>query len=317
MNRILIVGAGQLGSRYLQGLAAVDDPLSILVVDSSPSSLDAARARMAEVSSGAVHDVQFSTYLETSIQQFDLAIVVTPAHCRSRVTAELASSYQVKAWILEKVLAQSVEQLALIEKACSGQCHAWVNTPRRLMSWHQEIRSQLLPQGPVPLSVRVSGGSWGLASNSIHFIDLVSWWTQSSVQSLDAVGLSHWAQSKRAGFHEVFGNLTIAYVDGSELEICCGSGSDPLRIFVVTPQGEWVIEEAAGVVKGPAGQKLHGQLIHQSALTAPLAKQILLEQRCNLPTLAESAAQHQPFLTALLKHWNQSQGSQDQSVPIT
>ena len=39
MTRILLVGAGQLGSRYLQGLAAFPKPLDIYVMDVSLSSL--------------------------------------------------------------------------------------------------------------------------------------------------------------------------------------------------------------------------------------------------------------------------------------
>jgi hypothetical protein len=261
--------------------------------------------------------VQFSTSLKDVPQRLDLALVVTPAHCRARVVADLASRHQVKAWILEKMLAQSCEQLDQIEQCLAGNNQVWVNTPRRLMAWHQSIRAQLLPGGPSPLQVRVLGGSWGLACNAIHFIDLVGWWTQASVQSVNPSGLGQWAQSKRAGFHEVFGSLWVTYTDGSELELCCHSGREPVQISVVTPQGAWLIEESAGKCTGPAGQQLHGQVIFQSALTAPLVKQILQEGRCDLPTLAESTAQHRPLLSSLLTHWNQSQGCQDSIVPIT
>jgi hypothetical protein len=317
MVHILLIGAGQLGSRYLQGLAAVEDPLAITVVDPSEASLAVARERLAHVPLASALVVQFSTSLQDVPQHIDLALVVTPAHCRARVVTELASRHQVKAWILEKVLAQNCEQLDQIEQALVGHRQVWVNTPRRLMGWHQAIRSQLLPADPAPLQVRVSGGSWGLACNAIHFIDLVAWWTQASVQSVNAAGLGDWVLSMRAGFREAFGCLSVSYADGSELELCCHSGAEPTQITVATPQGAWVIEESVGRVTGPVGQQLHGQLSFQSVLTAPLVKQILQESRCDLPTLAESTAQHRPLLTALLKHWNQSQGCQDSIVPIT
>ena len=35
MSNILLVGAGQLGSRYLQGLAEIEGPTTICVVDPS------------------------------------------------------------------------------------------------------------------------------------------------------------------------------------------------------------------------------------------------------------------------------------------
>jgi predicted dehydrogenase len=317
MDRILLIGAGQLGSRYMQGLVALEAPLTITVVDPSEASLAVARELVAQVQPAASHEVQFSTSLEAAQQQLDLALVVTPAHCRAQVVNEIAGRHQVKAWILEKVLAQSGELLDLIEQTLAGHSQVWVNTPRRLMGWHQSIRAQLLPNGPAPLLVRVVGGAWGLACNAIHFIDLVAWWTQAQVQSVSANGLDGWADSKRAGFQEVFGRLLVHYGDGSLLELSCLPDAQPTVITVETPQGSWHLEEAAGVAIGPAGQQLEGQLSFQSALTAPLVAQILQDGHCVLPTLAESVAQHRPLLQALLEHWNCSQGRHDCSVPIT
>lgn len=317
MDRILLIGAGQLGSRYLQGLVALQDPSAIKVVDPSEASLDMARERLAQVQPAAAHALQFSTSMEAAPQALDLALVVTPAHCRARVVEEIAGRHQVKAWILEKVLAQSCEQLDRIEQALANNNRVWVNTPRRLMSWHQVIRAQLLPDGPVPLHVQVGGGSWGLACNAIHFIDLVAWWTKAQVQSVSADGLDGWTDSKRAGFQEVFGRLLVHYRDGSVLELSCLPDAQPAGIAVETPQGSWRLEEAAGVATGPAGQQLQGQLSFQSALTAPLVAQILQDGHCALPTLAQSVTQHRPLLQALLEHWNRSQGRHDCSVPIT
>ena len=171
---VLLIGARQLGSRYLQGLAALEDPLAITVVDPSEASLAVARDRLAQVPLASAHVVQFSTSLEDAPQHLDLALVVTPAHCRASVVAELSSRHHVKAWILEKLLAQNCEQLDQIEQVLAGHTQVWVNTPRRLMGWHQVISSQMLSAGPAPLQVRVSGGSWGLACNAINFIDLVA-----------------------------------------------------------------------------------------------------------------------------------------------
>ena len=42
---LLLVGAGQLGSRYLQGLVASDSELEITVVDPSSESLETAKLR--------------------------------------------------------------------------------------------------------------------------------------------------------------------------------------------------------------------------------------------------------------------------------
>ena len=48
MHQIAIIGAGQLGSRHLQGLAKLQLPCQVHVVDPSPKSLEVARQRFAE-----------------------------------------------------------------------------------------------------------------------------------------------------------------------------------------------------------------------------------------------------------------------------
>ena len=45
-NDILLVGVGQLGSRYLQSLKAVKSSLNIYIVDINQSSLDLAKKKM-------------------------------------------------------------------------------------------------------------------------------------------------------------------------------------------------------------------------------------------------------------------------------
>ena len=314
---LLLVGAGQLGSRYLQGLARVNQQLSITVVDPSSASLDVARQRLAEVTQATRHEVNFTSLLEEAPRQLDLALVVTPAHCRSDVVSAITAQHEVDAWILEKVLAQSAQQVEQIERCLTGQSQVWVNTPRRLMAWHQAIKEKVLPSSPEALQVRMSGGHWGLACNAIHFIDLVTWWTGASVDDVDGRGLGNWQPSKRSGFQEVFGTLVVNFRDGSSLELSCNQSDAPSRIEVETPEGIWLIEEAAGKAVGPSGQVIAAQLSFQSALTAPLVEQILTAGRCDLPSLAESAAQHRPFLDSLLQHWNHSKSREDMVVPIT
>lgn len=314
---VLLLGAGQLGSRYLQGLSGVHQELRIIVVDPASTSLELARQRLAETSSATAHEVQFTESLDDVSKQLDLALVVTPAHCRADLVAEIQARHDVSAWILEKVLAQSSQQLTQIEKALDGQSQVWVNTPRRLMSWHKEIKEHLLAIGKGPLRVRMVGGHWGLACNSIHFIDLVNWWTCAEVVGVDARGLQAWHASKRSGFQEVFGSLMVNFRDGSSLELCCEQRDLSPRIEVETSVGIWLIDEAAGKAISPSGLEIAGQLTFQSALTTSLVEQILTSGRCELPSLLDSAAQHRPFLDALLQHWNCSQSCRDFAVPIT
>lgn len=316
-KNLLLVGAGQLGSRYLQGLSCIDRHLKITVADPASASLDLARQRLNEASPTCSHEVQFTTSLCEAPKHLDLVVVATPAHCRADVVAAITARHEVSAWILEKVLAQSAQQVEQIEKCLEGHTQVWVNTPRRLMAWHQAIKKRLSADDLSTLRVRMSAGDWGLACNAIHFVDLVSWWTDAKVDGVDGSALSDWRPSKRSGFQEVFGTLLVNFSNGSSLELSCNLSDAPPRIEVETPEGIWMIEEAAGKAVGPSGQEIAGQLSFQSALTAPLVEQILTSGRCDLPSLTDSTAQHRPFLEALLKHWNHTQSREDLAVPIT
>ena len=295
-QNILLVGSGQLGSRYLQGLSDVQRQLSITVVDQSEASLDVARNRLSEVSTSCRHKVDFTTSLDNVPLNLELALL---------------------AWVLEKLLAQSSKQVDCIEHALEGQSQVWVNTPRRLMHWHHTIKQQLLDSSSSVFRVRVFGGSWGMACNSIHFIDLVNWWTGSRVKDVVSTGLEDWQPSKRPGFHEVFGSLIVNFCDGCSLELSSSPDDLAPRIEVETSDGIWVIDETLGKAVSPSGQVIAGQLTYQSHLTSPLVEQILSNGCCDLPVLADSASQHRPFLDALLHHWNQSQSRDDLVVPIT
>ena len=315
---ITLIGAGQLGSRYLQGLAGIKRHLSITVVDPSDKSLGIAIERLAEVGPSP-HSFQFLNSISESKDPVDLCIVTTPAHCRADVVATITSQYEVNAWILEKVLGQSTQHVNQIVRLLKSNLSVWINTPMRIMAWHNEIKKQMssICGTLSPLQVRVSGGNWGLACNAIHYIDLVSWWSGARVEAVNAQGLENWRASKRMGYQEVFGTLIVTFHDATVLELTCSQVDAPPRIEVETTHGLWTIDEEAGVANGPSGQQIYGQPSFQSILTAPLVEQILDTGQSKLPSLAESAAQHRPFLDALLQHWNQSHARQDLAVPIT
>ena len=92
----------------------------------------------------------------------------------------------VENWVLEKVLAQSVEELEEISSLTSYTKNIWVNTHRRCMSWHQLIKNHLNQVNNGSIEVQVNGYDWGLACNAIHFIDLVCWWLNIKVKTINS-----------------------------------------------------------------------------------------------------------------------------------
>lgn len=316
-SNVALVGVGQLGSRYLQGLSKCSVMLRIWVVDPNPASLSLAQQRWIEGRGDATaHQISFSPVAACVPEELDLAIIATSANIRESVVRDLSNRSTVKYWVLEKVLSQSTSSLDELLKITASAAGSWVNTPRRMMSWHKELQTLFSSHGP--LRVTVGDGLWGLACNAIHFIDLVAWWTLSDVTAVTPENLDPaWIESKRPGFFEVTGALEVTYADGSTLLLQSYPQGQNMTIHIETSLGLWAIDEVAGVARGAHGRTISGRMELQSEMSARLVDSIILSGRCDLPTLENSARLHRPFLNAMLFHWNQSGARNQTSVPLT
>ena len=315
---VLLVGAGQLGSRYLQGMVSAEGQLQITVVDPSPSALEIAMGRWVEVGGERCdHRVRWLNRISPEHESVDLVMVVTAAKARAELIEQITSQVAVRYWVLEKVLAQSVNELEIITRATSQSQGAWVNTPRRMMVWHQALKKAFEQKGPIRASY--SADLWGLACNSIHFIDLVAWWMNEKLESFDFSGLdTDWFDSKRAGYFEVTGKLVAHFSKGSSLTLESHDHAEiqPLQINLADGTS-WKIDEVNGAAFSTNGDHIEGDIEFQSQLSGRLIDDILLRGQCDLPSLEESASMHAIFLKAMLKHWNLSQKRNDVCVPIT
>jgi hypothetical protein len=316
-HTVLISGAGQLGSRYLQGLAKCRLPLRIYVQDRYEGSLDLARQRWGEVLSPEVtHEVSFHSSFELLPRQLDIAVVATTADSRPGVVAEITAHSDVRFWVLEKVLAQSESGLDEIMSKIAEGASAWVNTPRRMMPWHQQIKVHLALNHPMRL--KVTGGAWGLACNAIHFLDLFAWWTGEELQSVSTDRLaSDWFESKRQGYWEVSGILEAGFSGGSRALLSAEEGTAPPFLEVSDGQLSWVIKETEGLAKRSDGMKISGRMVYQSEMSADLVEAILATGYCALPTLAESTALHRVFIRSMQEHWKRMGNPVAICVPIT
>ena len=225
----------------------------------------------------------------------------------------------MKNWILEKVLAQSSYQVERMMKIIPPGANAWVNTPMRIMEWQQSIKQQVKKYIEGPVSIAVNGSDWGMACNSIHYIDLISWLIESDIDKVSCTELCSWHQSKRPGFYDVYGSIAVRYQNSSTLILNSKDEKDSkyVKIKVETSSGNWTIHETEGKAVGPSGEIINGRLEFQSEMTPTLVKEILTEGTCMLPSLKESALQHKLLLDGLLDSWNKFNCSVDSLVPIT
>jgi hypothetical protein len=316
--KIGIIGSGQLGSRYLQGLMNFQDPISVWVYDISLAALNNSKLKMHEVENSKVHDCNFQNKFESLPEHLDLCIVCTTADTRLNVIKNVQNKIAVKNWILEKVLAQSVEDLYAIKNLIPPTQNVWVNCPRREVEWYLRIKESINYSNKI--SIEVSGGAWGLACNSVHYLDLASWVANGAkLVNLNTKKLQNkWVPAKRIGFWEVFGELHGEFADGSLIRIVCDEAPKERIIKISNSDMTWTVHEDRGVATNSIGEQIDARMPLQSESTTSLLRKIIHNPKTVLlPTLIEAISIHEPFLTEMLKQWNAANHLKSTSVPIT
>lgn len=325
MKKILLVGAGQLGSRHLQSLAKCDFPVSIFVVDPSKEALQISNERLNQIGTGRlVQPISFHTSInEIDEEHFDIGVIATSSNIRLHVINSIIERFKINYMILEKVLFQSEKELSEgLNILAEAKVNAWVNCPKRTYPLYTSIKQRL--NGREKIKIKVWGDNWGLGCNAIHFIDLVSYLTGSMNYEVDTSLLEREVvSSKRSGFVEFFGMLKFYFDNGSELELSCGRGDSVSYDLSIDAEGfTALINEREGNIKiinenREVLETFDWGPVFQSNLTHLMVSDILSEGNCALAPVNESIKLHQGFISSLLSFYNSVMDSHATKLPIT
>jgi hypothetical protein len=302
---VALIGAGQLGSRHLQGLAKVERALDIYLVDPSAASLALSVERynaVATCSDTKVTPLQSVADLPRAI---DVAIVATTANVRFDVLNQLMAHSQVGSFLLEKVLFQDLAHYEQARQLLRDRAaRTWVNCAQRLWPFFIDLRRQYV--NDPDLEIVVTGSNWGLGCNSIHNTDIAHFLWEghgTHAAALDKDILN----SKRPGFHEFTGELVSTFASGGRLrQISYARGNAPFCFHVFHPSQHLVWDVSNGKLHTAdessqwMWQPRDLAAPFQSQLTATIVTQMLDGVDCGLPAYDEAAATHMATLTALL-----------------
>jgi hypothetical protein len=317
-NNILLVGAGQLGSRYLQGLVKISFPLNIYVIDPNINALNESRKRCSEISFNEKHNIYYYDSLSLAPKNLSLAIIATSADVRLNIVTQLIEDFNIDYWILEKFLVQSLSQLDKLQELLT-QRKVWVNTPRRLMNIYKEINEFLEGKNMKKYSVR--GGSWGMACNSIHYLDLLFWLSKSATLIIDNIDFnSKWVPAKRIGFYEIYGRFSGRSICPSgliEFDFECNQSIQPLIISIESSKGVIKICESDETVTIDEVIFPQKRIPYQSEFTDQVVSKILETGSSELPCLHDSALIHGIMLKVFKQHWDAVMPGLNETLPIT
>ena len=322
MKNACIIGAGNIGSRHLQGLRKVKFPLSIEVVDPSKESLEIARQRYEQVESLADHKISFLSDLSKVSKEIDLAIVATNSNVRRKVTEQLLTTSSVKYLVLEKILFQNPNDYQSLEKLLKKKnCKTWINFSMRTMPFYHDLKGKV--KGPIQMIV--SGSQYGLITNAIHFIDYIAFITGNYDFIVDIKGLDkNPIESKRLGFLELNGTLGVHFTDGSFGSFTCyANGNAPFIIELLSPEYRCISKESERKAWLSCSdtdwkwEEADSNIPFQSDMTNKLVEDILKSGTCPLTSYKDAAKLHITFLDSLLQFLNESSDEKYSLYPFT
>jgi hypothetical protein len=175
------------------------------------------------------------------------------------------------------------------------------------------------------INMNVTGSSWGLGCNSVHFIDLFHYLIKRQKISLISSQIKTHTASKREGYIEFFGKLTIRGDEGSNLFIESSIEGDTSYIELSFMKKNANVycklwnDNLLEIRYKNKSIELSEQtyLPYQSELTHEIIHQAVTNQQINLPTLNEATLHHLLVCESLQNYCSLNLSQFKQDVPIT
>lgn len=239
---ILIVGFGNIGKRHFESIQKLINISEIYLYDTDESKFEKYVFNYKKLKI-----IKNLSQLEKKIIEY--CIVSTSSSPRARIIEELLMKLNIKTFLLEKVLFQTIEDYFLIEKLfILNKVEAFVNCPRRIMPGYLALKKEL--DGNKINGFEVSGGRWNIASNIIHFFDTLSFLINDDFESiyLDGSGLIGMFKSKREGYFDFYGVITGNF-DLIDFKASSFDNDNETIVLIYSDSNTYIINETIGLIK--------------------------------------------------------------------
>lgn len=301
VKTVALIGAGNIGLRHFQSFIDQNDSieLEVDVFDLDPSR----EKEIVSLGENPLVKTRFYTSLENGRGEYNALIVATTSGARRVVSENFLKNRKVNFLILEKVLFTHLNDFEAFNKVLEkSETKAFVNCNLRLTEFYKSLKNRLEDQ--VIKKIYVSGNSWGLGCNAIHFLDVASFLNGDAAISFKDCKIEKVLEAKREGYKEFIGKM-VANCGDAELELTCGEGDFQLEIMIEsesqnyhfkdTPDG-YVIESS----DPKFGKSFTQKLPYQSQMTFGVLSDLFLNGSCGLSKYDLSAIMHQGMLKSFI-----------------
>ena len=317
MINIVIVGVGALGKRHLSSIMNSEMEKNIYCVDINENALDTIPA-YAENRISLVKRIVDLPKIE-----FDFALFSMSSKGRREMYDELVNHTKINNILFEKVLFQRVDDYRhVLEDLEKRRIKAWVNCSRRQMESYQNLRKRV--EGSSYMEIQISGGEWGMACNTIHMLDMITFVSGDKNIKIDRTYFFPFiADSKRAGYKEVYGIISGGGKNIKSFSISCIPDCRiPRKIEITTENGRFNVREDLGKLFYTDADHEYQEktedfeIPYQSQMTQFVMEDIIKTGTCKLTSFEESAFLHLMLLDPLINFFEEN-GMEKGICPIT
>ncbi len=325
MNKMLIIGCGELGSRFLQAAVSQDHISQIDIVEPGDQARETAKKRMLETGRDlSTLIVNWYTDIHSCPSSGGMAVIATQSDVRLAVFEKaLAAGYRY--FLIEKIVTQSAgdyqQMLALAQK---HDAKVWVNCKTRNYPVWQYIKSRISPSEK--LVYHSIGGNHGLCTNGLHTIDLFVFLTEAAKVHITECRLDPKLYLTKRAKYDVSGQIQIENdINKSTLLLNYEAGHQQMPTeILMTENYRWVIDnssrqafESSVIEKTPLTPIPFEGDVSVSVMSKKFISDILLNKNCELPTLQDCWLAHKTVFEATLPLFNQLLNKTDDYCPIT
>lgn len=321
---IVLIGAGNIGSRHLQALKLTKTKIQITVCEPDEEAISTARARYNQYSENPnIQKIIYVKDFKELPQNQDFVIIATSAQKRFEIASWCVDNLTIQYMLLEKVVFQKMQDFEEFEKKIKNKnVKVWINCPRRMYNFYKDLKKQI--QSIEKLDMIVSGSEWGLGCNAIHMLDLYQYLTQFQTYEYDIKNLDEgYFESKRKGYFEFSGELDIKTDKGNLSLKCYKGGNMPSAILIDGEKVRGEILEDQGKAymqfedRGWRIEENSFDVQYQSELTNKIVEQLIEHGTCELTEYEDTIVLHRIILSAFMSHINKSLKNEVERCPIT
>jgi len=320
--KLLLIGSGELGSRFLQASINTNLLHEITVIEPNEESVILSKNRISELPGKTISIIWLKNISDLKDDNFNLCIIATQAENRIDIFKDIFK-LKIRNILTEKIVTQSEDDfLFILNESKKLDVNIWVNCKTRCYPQWQYIKNKLNKN---IFSYHSIGGNHGLCTNGIHTIDLFVFLSDSKHLINNHSKFDKDIYLTKRNKYDFSGEINIIDNNGSKCIIDYSSDNNSTILdTIVSKEYRWIIDhstkqfyEGSFTNNWKLVKKEFSDDLSVSFMSINFITEILFTNSCSLPTLKETYLAHNFLFSNTLSIFNEYLKKTNNICPFT